>query len=62
MNDYNINKSFWQSKKWWMAIIAALIPVIGRAMGWELNTEEILAIVSPIVAYILAQAFVDANH
>lgn len=62
MNAYNINKPFWRSKKWWMAAIAVVIPVLNQAFGLGLDVGEITAIAAPVVAYILAQAFVDASH
>ena len=62
MDDYNINKPFWASKRWWMAMIAVAIPVLNHVFGLGLDVGEITAIAAPVVAYILAQAFVDASH
>lgn len=62
MSDYNITKPFWASKRWWMAMIAVAIPVLNHVFGLGLDVGEITAIAAPVVAYILAQAFVDASH
>lgn len=62
MAEYDINKRFWRSKRWWAAVVAALIPVANAVFGWQLNVEEILPIVTPIIIYIIAQAAVDSSH
>ena len=62
MNSYNINKPFWQSKKWWMVVIAVMIPVLNQFFGLGLNVGEITAIAAPVVAYILGQSYVDASQ
>lgn len=62
MENYDINKPFWQSKRWWMAVIAVFIPVLNQLGGLGLDAGEIAVIAAPVVAYILAQAFVDASH
>ena len=59
---YNSNKPFWQSKKWWMAAIAVAIPIVNQLFALGLDVGEITAIAAPVVAYILAQAYVDAGH
>ncbi len=61
-NEYDVNKPFWQSKRWWLAVIAVLIPIASHALGWELDTGEIMAVITPIVVYILGQSYVDAKH
>ena len=62
MSDYNINKPFWASKRWWMAAIAVFIPVLNHTFGLGLDAGEIAVIAAPVVTYILAQAFVDASQ
>ena len=62
MEEYHINKPPWQSKKWWMAMIAIVVPVLNHTFGLGLDAGEITAIAAPVMAYILAQAYVDAQH
>jgi len=62
INEYDVNKPFWRSKRWWLAVIAVLIPIASHALGWELDTGEIMAVITPIVVYILGQSYVDAKH
>jgi len=62
VDDYNINKPFWASKRWWMTAIAVVIPVLNHVFGLGLDAGEITAIAAPVVAYVLAQAYVDAGH
>lgn len=55
-------KPFWRSKKWWAAFIAAAIPVLNQFFGWNLNAEELAAVVLPLIAYVLGEAWADAAH
>ncbi len=55
-------KHFWQSKKWWMAILAASIPIINRIAGIDLDAGEIWIAVGPMIAYILGQSLDDMKH
>ena len=55
-------KSIFHSKKWWTAIIAALIPIVNALTGLNMDPSEVTAVVVPLVAYVLAQGAVDARH
>mgnify|MGYP000940162097 FL=1 len=52
-------KSFWHSKKFWVALVAASIPVWNRVFAIELSTADITAVVSPMIAYIIGQGAAD---
>ena len=55
-------KPFWRSKKWWVAIIAAAIPVANEALGLNLDATELTLIVIPLIGYIFGEAWTDAAH
>ena len=48
-----------KSRKFWAAIIAALIPVLNKELNLNLDTTTVLEVVGVITAWILAQAHVD---
>ena len=55
-------KPFYKSKKWLTAIIAAIVPILNTYTGLNLEVSEVLAVVLPLVAYVIAQGRVDAEH
>jgi hypothetical protein len=48
------------SRKLWAAIITAVAMLITAITGIELDTEQILAVILPVIAYIFGEAWVDA--
>jgi uncharacterized membrane protein len=54
-------KPFWKSKKWWAAIIGVAIPLILKEFGIFLTPDEVVAIITPITAYILGQGIADVG-
>ena len=49
------------SRKLWIALIAALLPVISQAMGGDISLAESLQLSAGIcVSYIFGQSYVDA--
>ncbi len=56
------HKPWYLSKKWWMSILAVTIPVLNNRFGWDLQAEEMAAIIAPIVVYVAAEAGTDMAH
>ena len=54
-----MEKSFWKSKKWWAMVVAVSIPVLHKIVGLDFNTTDVVAVVSPLIAYILGQGVAD---
>lgn len=52
------------SRKLWIAIISSIVMLANALWGIDLNMEETLGVLMPIVSFILGQAAVDAvaNH
>lgn len=57
-----MQKPFWRSKKWWVAIIAAAIPVANNLLNLNLDATELTLIVIPLIGYIFGEAWTDAAH
>ena len=50
-------KPFYQSKRWYMAILAVLIPVGNRLLGWNMTETEIGMVICPVIAYVLGKSY-----
>ena len=51
-----------KSRKFWMAIIGAVIMLVNGCTELNLNATEIVAILVPIIGYILGEAWVDSRR
>jgi hypothetical protein len=49
------------SRKLWAAILTAVAMLVTALTGVDLDTEQVLAVTLPIVAYIFGEAWVDAK-
>jgi len=50
------------SRKFWLAVVTAATMIFSDSFGLELDPETVVAIILPVVAYILGEAYVDATH
>jgi hypothetical protein len=50
------------SRKFWLAVITALTMILSNTLGLELDPETIVAIILPVVAYILGESYIDAKQ
>ena len=51
----------WTSRKFILAIIGAVIMLVNGCAELNLNATEIVAILVPIIGYILGEAWVDGR-
>ena len=49
------------SRKFWIAIVTALTMILSDRLGLELDPETVVAIILPVVAYILGESIIDAK-
>lgn len=54
-------KEFWKSKKFWVSVIGALVPVANPLFGLGLTTETVMTIVGPLMTFVLGQGLADMN-
>ena len=47
-----------KSKKF-LAALASVLVAVGAKVGWNITTEELLPILSPLMAYIVGQGIAD---
>ena len=51
-----------KSRKFWMAVVGALTPIMAQFFSQEINLEQSLVATSAIlISYIFGQAYVDAK-
>ncbi|MGI6318466.1 MAG: hypothetical protein ACOX1J_07070 [Dethiobacteria bacterium] len=50
------------SRKFWLSVVTAMTIILSDKFGLELDPETVVAIILPVVAYILGEAYVDAKH
>lgn len=50
------------SRKFWLAIIAAVLPVLNETFAWEIPTEALLVVLAPVLAYIFGESYIDAKR
>jgi uncharacterized membrane protein len=50
------------SRKFWIAVITAVTMILADTLGLELDPETVVAIILPVVAYILGESYVDSKH
>jgi len=50
-----------KSRKLWLAVIGTVVLLINQVFGLELDPEEIIALLSPLIAYILGESLIDAK-
>ena len=51
-----------KSRKFWIAIIGAVIMLVNGCTELNLNATEIAGILLPIIAYIAGEAWVDSRR
>ena len=55
------NKKWYASRKLWVALGAAIVPVLNGQFGWGLDPEAFVVGALAVVSYITGQAFVDVQ-
>ena len=55
-------RSPWLSRKFWLSLISFAVLLINQIWGIELDPAALAAVVLPIVAYILGEAWVDTKY
>lgn len=58
----NAKASTWErftSRKFIVALLALIVPIANQQLGWELNASEILALLTPLLAFMGIEGFTD---
>lgn len=50
------------SRKFWLAVVTVGTMILANSLGLNLDPETIVAIILPVVAYILGESYIDAKH
>jgi len=49
-----------KSRKFWLAIVSAIVVFGNRAFDWGLDEQEVLTIVGSLLSYVLVEGTADA--
>ena len=55
-------KNWLLSRKFWLAVVTAATMVLADTIGLNLDPEVVVAIILPVVAYIVGESIIDAKH
>jgi len=55
-------KKWYQSRKFWVAIVAGIVAGLNRYYGWAVDPAEIMAIISPFLLWIGVEGAIDAKR
>lgn len=50
-----------KSRKFWVAVVSALLVVANDGMGWSLPSESIMTVAGIVISYLVGQSIVDAK-
>jgi len=50
-----------KSRKFWMAIVSALLIVANEGLGLNLPSEAVMSVAAVVIAYILGEAYADGK-
>ncbi len=48
-------RPFWQTKTFWTMSIGVLVPILNKVFGWYLSIEEVSAMMTPLMIFILTE-------
>jgi len=51
-----------KSRKFWMAVVGALLIILTEGLGFDIPTETVLAFAAVIMSYIFGEAYVDSHR
>ena len=54
-------KPFWESRKWWFAILAVILPIVSKVFMMEISDNVIIAVEALLGIAIGAEATIDTK-
>lgn len=57
----NLHTDVLKDKSLWLAILAPVLVMVGKVVGIDLSGEQVLAIVGPLVTFIMASKLKQAH-
>lgn len=55
-------KKGYKTTEFWFALGAALVAVANSALGWDLDSESMIALAGTVVAYVASRSYLKANR
>ena len=50
-----------KSRKFWMAVLTALLIILNDGLGLDIPNESLISIVGIVVAYIAGESYIDSK-
>jgi len=54
---FDDNRPFWERKTFWATVVAVAVPILNKAIGLNMEIEEVSAAIAPLIAFILGESW-----
>jgi len=51
-----------KSRKFWMAVVTAVLIVMNEGLGWKIPVETVVSFAAVILGWVFAEAYVDGKY
>jgi uncharacterized membrane protein len=51
-----------KSRKFWMAVVSAILIVLNEGLDWNIPAETVLSFVAVVLGYLFSQGYVDGKR
>jgi len=51
-----------RTTNFWLVVAGALLTVLNQGLGWNLPTQDVLAVLAVLISYILGSSHIAAQH
>lgn len=48
-------RPFWKRKTFWAMVISVVVPILNKALGWNMDITEVTAAISPLLLFIATE-------
>ena len=48
-------KTGWKTSEFWASVVAAVVPLLNQALGWNLPVESMVGLAGTVAAYALSR-------
>lgn len=52
----------WKSRKFWMAVVSAILVILNEGLGWDIPEDTVLTFAALILGWIFCEALVDVSR
>lgn len=52
----------WKSRKFWMAVVSAILVILNEGLGWDIPEDTVLTFVFLVLGWVFCEAIVDVSR